>query len=101
MDASTDSSNSGRFSLVFENVTLSQDDFENSRVSAYPNPSKGLVTIQSEFPVEGIEAFDLQGRSVLKVSGSSQIDLNSFMSGVYLLHIYTRKGKTIKKIIKD
>lgn len=64
-------------------------------LSIYPNPSKGKVTIQSNFPTE-ILLVDLNGTVLLKttLNGSTQVDLSEFASGIYL--IQTFEGQTIK-----
>lgn len=66
-------------------------------VNIYPNPSKGNVTIQANFPTE-ISLVDLNGTVLFKTNliGSIQVDLSEFATGIYF--IQTTEGETLKLI---
>jgi endonuclease/exonuclease/phosphatase family metal-dependent hydrolase len=74
----------------------------------YPNPSKGMFTVQGRRAVEG-EAIisDLQGRIISRQSiGSGQlnptVDLGRMSAGVYLLQIRWADGKVwTEKLVKE
>lgn len=79
--------------IGFEEVILEQ--------SFYPNPSKGLITI------DGIDAgilniYDIQGkllRSENFRSQHNQINLTNFNNGIYLLHFIVDGKISIEKLI--
>lgn len=66
-------------------------------LNIYPNPSKGNVTIQANFPTE-ISLLDLNGTVLFKTNlvSSTQVDLSEFASGIYF--IQTAEGETLKLI---
>ena len=100
IDQTTDSKNQDRFSLVFNNQTLGNQDFEELSLSAYPNPTEGRVSIEANSTVEQIEVFDITGKLVFKASQTSTVDIHHLNVGVYLFQIQTSEGTSTKKIIK-
>lgn len=87
--------------LLIDNITLS--DFtsgitvnENKTVKVYPNPSKGLLTIEN--PVKSNASFkitNLTGQSLLTeklAQGSQLIDVAKLNSGIYLYQITFENG---------
>ncbi|HAS35599.1 MAG TPA: hypothetical protein DCS15_03880 [Flavobacteriales bacterium] len=69
-------------------------------VKIWPNPSKGLVEIESQEKILDIKVFDLQGRAVqhVSVSGSS-LHFAKSASGTYLIEVETESGSQVKKIV--
>jgi hypothetical protein len=64
-------------------------------MKVYPNPTTGLITVQSlTFQVERIDVIDLNGK-VLKIFGKTQInndlkfDIGHLSRGVYIIKILT------------
>lgn len=76
-----------------------------NQVTVYPNPTKGLVTLQFENPIKGFfHLKDLSGKIISEGSISSEttsFNLSQYRNGMYLL-ILTIEGKTETwKIIKQ
>jgi photosystem II stability/assembly factor-like uncharacterized protein len=77
------------------------------QISAYPNPTKGILQIDSETQlIKEASIFDLLGRqlSTFQFSALSKVDLDlkSLQSGLYLLKVTSDAGNTeTLKIIKD
>ena len=67
----------------------------------YPNPTNGLVNLESMVPLIRIEVYNLQGQKILEVNPTeSQFEL-PHESGLYLLRIQDEKGKVFsEKVIK-
>ena len=94
---------------VIVNATLGINDPEFAKtVNVYPNPSKGVVTV--EMPTDINDAaqatvFNTLGETVgtpisLKANSTKTVlDLNYLESGVYLLKVETASGKTAIKEI--
>ncbi len=87
--------------IVVEGDTQSVNDLDKSKVIVYPNPTNGIVTIQSDQPVSKIEIIDFAGNLVLKKLNSKSIDLQKLPNGVYLIKT-TLKDNSVKinKIVK-
>jgi hypothetical protein len=75
-----------------------------STFSLSPNPTKGLVRIQSADAVKELTVFDSVGKEVRRelVNASDKtVDLSSLKSGMYLIRLTTDKGIKVGKIIKN
>lgn len=67
----------------------------------YPNPAQNRLSVNGE-GVTGIEICDLLGRTILSASECpSQIDISSLQAGIYLIHIFSDKGISTKKFVKQ
>ncbi|MGC4040150.1 MAG: leucine-rich repeat domain-containing protein [Flavobacterium sp.] len=78
-------------------------DFDNS-VKIYPNPTTSIINIQSEFNIESIQLYDMQGRvleTVLEAANTSKLDISGKSNGIYFLKIKTEKGSKVEKIVKE
>lgn len=84
------------FSLVASNATfvnLSSEDFTLTSFKIFPNPSTGLVNIQSNFSfTSDITVFDVQGRKVYTdlnkvIDNNSVLDLSFLSKGVYTIRV--------------
>ena len=74
------------------------------QVRAYPNPTTGVLHIQSDdIPLRRIALFNIHGQrlAVLTPSSSScTMNLTTQPAGIYFIQLETEKGKIIKRIIK-
>lgn len=85
---------------VPQNRLLNNSEPKKQNIQVYPNPSKGLFTVetQMDLKINTIECYDLQGKMVLQIRNNktnlSNIDCSLLSSGIYFLKIYTDDGKT-------
>ena len=97
---------SGEFSneAVIDLCTISEikEDLKNP-FSIYPNPSSGILTIESDLNIEDIRVYDLLGKIVLQKSCQARLEkLNLYYlkKGTYLVQISTKNNYIFyKKII--
>jgi hypothetical protein len=84
-------------------TTLSTTENEIVKtVSLYPNPMSGVLNLSSVFPILKVEIYDMTGRLIsLKTAPEDTINVSDLKSGNYILKIYTEKGITNTKIIKE
>ena len=77
---------------------------ENSiSAKVYPNPTKGEVTVESE-GLGHIRIVNVYGQTVYNAKADGEhvrIDLSGFAKGVYMMHIGTEKGNTVKQIVVE
>jgi len=74
------------FEVVVETVTAVED--LSFSVDVYPNPSRGVFTLQSEAAIGQILIYDFQGARVfekLMNAGAEEINLTHLPKGIYLL----------------
>ena len=87
--------------------TLGLNDFKTaSFVQVYPNPSNGLMTVQSaDRPLNRIQLIDVTGKVILDKTYSeafftTEIDLTNLSNGIYFLNAGNETGMQTIKIQK-
>lgn len=89
------------FPISVETTTENQ----NSEIRVFPNPSNGLVQIESDQEIIGIQVLDLTGKIVFTSTEKKvmqTIDLSELPKGMYLLRFETQDGvMQTKKIILE
>lgn len=85
-------------------IVADEDQSFSVRLVVFPNPTYGLVYIQTETEIIGkMVIADLQGKQIIEKlinSNQSSFDLSSLQPGCYFLSIFTDKSKHTHKIIK-
>lgn len=82
-------------------ATLNVDDFDTTDFSVYPNPTRGIITIETSIMIDSIEIYNINGQLIKRMNHVSQIDLSSESSGLYLLRAINSNGDiTTLKIMK-
>ena len=101
-----------RFELVFEDVSLSNPEFESLVYQLYPNPTPdGIFTLQSKAFANQqleLEIYNILGQKVFSTkqtasdSGILNINASSLLSATYILKIINNEKETItdKLIVK-
>lgn len=85
--------------------TLGVDDFENVSFSIYPNPSSGVINVESNVVANDIKIYSMAGKLLHSQSLNemqSTVNISSLSRGVYIAHISLSNGTTQKaKLIKQ
>jgi hypothetical protein len=90
------------FTEIVEN--LSTPSFNTLDFRIFPNPTEGLLNIQSNSTIDSIEVSDIRGRKLLTKRFSKtdvEIDLSALENGIYFIKIQSGNSTETKKIIKD
>jgi len=74
------------------------DELINVEVSIFPNPSAGIININSDMKINQINLYAVDGKH-LSTTESTTIDIA--IKGIYFLKIITDKGTTVKKVIVE
>lgn len=79
---------------------LSTENFDDLRVSIYPNPAQNQITISGTNFESTLEIFSLSGMKLkmINFTGTTQLDLN-LTSGMYLAKITSKNKSITKKLI--
>ncbi|WP_445718373.1 T9SS type A sorting domain-containing protein [Flavobacterium sp.] len=73
----------------------------SSVFSVYPNPTNGLITIETDQEIKSVKLFSLDGKQLLE-GQNSNLQIDNFPSGIYMLYLESVNGTTLyKKIIKN
>ncbi|WP_460220220.1 T9SS type A sorting domain-containing protein [Psychroserpens sp. MEBiC05023] len=83
-----------------ENV-LNVETNELLELSIYPNPTSDKVSIISNSEINTIEVYNLLGKKLKTLKQTNEVYVSDLNTGMYLLMIYSIKGHTTKKIIKE
>lgn len=83
--------------------TLSTQSIDiNDNLSVYPNPVRDVLNIKTNYNLEHIEVFNMNGQLVWsQPQDSSSLSIENLNAGMYLLRIKTDVGFTTKKIVKQ
>ena len=86
--------------------TLSSDNFFAKNLAIYPSPASDVLNLSSNTTqITEIQISDLNGRVVAKQSvnslESTQVNVSSLTSGVYLVSVTTSNGVGTSKFIKN
>ncbi len=89
-------------------MPLKVNEFNTNNVEIYPNPSKGIISIdysKVNDKVQNIEVIDMIGNKVINdlpnENQLSKLNIDFLSNGIYLLKIKTENGDITKKIIKQ
>ncbi len=93
----------GRDSIARTISIVGINDYEiDNLVSVYPNPTSSILNIEAEDLVS-VSIIDMSGRVVYFANEScsaASIDLEGFAKSEYMVKVETKKGTSVKRIIK-
>jgi len=89
--------------IVYQDeILIGIEDHFKLEFTLYPNPSSGVIYIESNSAINNIQVYDVLGRLVLEQNNpSNQIDVYSLNSGLLFVKIETDKGVLVKKVIRE
>ena len=68
-------------------------------ISAYPNPTDGIVYIESDGNAD-VEVYSIEGRSEGRYENANAINLSDKPAGIYLLKVATETSSAVIRIVK-
>ncbi|WP_298140197.1 T9SS type A sorting domain-containing protein [Flavobacterium sp.] len=80
---------------------LATDGFSIAKINVYPNPSNGLITIDSTTAVD-VTISDLTGKvvySAKQITNQSPLNLTNLQKGIYLVKMANENGEQTEKIV--
>lgn len=89
------------FSICNIDISNISDALQAIPITIYPNPSKGIIHIDTPVFIEKIEVFNLMGTGVYTAKNVSDptLDLAHLSKGVYFLKCYVDDGQTVTRKI--
>lgn len=99
---------SQRFSVIVSGVnqTLSTQTVDHFDFKIFPNPSKGIFTVQlpNDIETRNLEIFNTVGKMVYQQrlnSSREEIRANNLPPGVYLVKVSSTTGSVVHKLVID
>lgn len=72
---------------------------ENVKFNVYPNPTKGVLNINTSNNLQSVMLTNLSGKTIIE-SQEKQLNLAFLPKGIYILRVYTDLGVGTRKIVK-
>lgn len=79
---------------------LSTEDFTSIDLTLFPNPAKDVLNIKTEWEIEKVEIYSLDGRFIKQISASS-IDVSELTAGIYFVQMSVDGNRITKTFIKN
>lgn len=74
---------------------------EKELINIYPNPATELFFIDSKSSVIQVSIYNAAGKLISEYFSTNQpIDIKNFITGVYFVHVKTKKETIVRKLIK-
>lgn len=94
-----------RFEQNNGNLVVSATELELLNLSIYPNPTEGVVYLNSASEIQNVALYNLQGAKLRSWntlnSNTASIEISGNLSGIFLLHVGLKNGETaVYKIVK-
>lgn len=86
-----------------ENITVIKEINSESTIQVYPNPANDILTIQLNSATKDftLTVFNTLGEQVFKSSTSKNLDVSSFLQGMYFIQIKSNNHDYQSKFIKQ
>ena len=81
-------------------TSLKDTKIRNSRIVVYPNPTTGIVSINSDKEILELTIYSINGEVIFSGKDISRIDLSIYPTGMYFISLKFDKEIIYKKIIK-
>jgi len=78
-------------------------DAKFSKLKIYPNPTNGLVMIESKEPVKSISIYNTMGQIIFTGNyntTNSTLDLSGYNSGMYIIKVQADNSIYTLKVLK-
>lgn len=83
----------------FTNTSIKEKN-SDEEISIFPNPTKGVIKINSNKQIVSCELLDPTGNLIKKID-TKEINLSDLHTGVYFLKVSLDANTVIKKVIKE
>ncbi|WP_338734116.1 leucine-rich repeat domain-containing protein [Mangrovimonas cancribranchiae] len=86
-------------------LSVEQEKLDNiSSLQIFPNPTKGKITIKTEFAINGkLTVYTLNGQTVFSTDlqniNSQEIYLGNLQSGIYMLKLFSHQENITQKLV--
>ena len=67
-------------------------------ITIHPNPTSGILNIESNELIKRIELFDMLGKLVMTYGNEKQIDISNLQSGLYLIRFTSENGVEQRRV---
>ncbi len=83
--------------LVYTGIGMKEAN--RAEIDVYPNPAYNWLHIETNEVITQVSLFNMLGQSVYSQSNANDIFVGNFHDGIYLLHVETKTGIHIQKVV--
>ena len=89
--------------LSIQEMVTSVQNQNSININIHPNPTSGLVQLQSSSPITYFHVSSIDGAAILQQTGpANQIDVSNLASGIYLVTVEFEDGSVVsKRLVKQ
>lgn len=88
------SNTSSMFNFTY--VGIGSPGHTGEALTLYPNPTTGMVYLQTTADVMGTDVYAMDGRCVLRFGRTTKLDVSGLPEGIYTLRLYGKDGVLLK-----
>jgi hypothetical protein len=79
------------------------EDYANTLVSIFPNPTNNLITIEFEAALAQLEVIDAQGKVLQNktITSGERISLEQEANGIFFIRLTTDQATTVHRVVKQ
>lgn len=95
--------NNGNFEMAVTCV-LSNEDFNNSTFTAYPNPVRDILNISYASEISSVRVINMLGQEVISRNinaTSTQVDMSELSAGTYIVNVTVGDSIKTLKVVKQ
>ncbi len=90
---------------INKKIEIELENEENPKIKIYPNPTKGVINIQSNKQIDELYLYDFSGKILIRQEklpkGTNKIDITSYPQSAYLMRCRYGEQWDTFKIIKN
>ena len=92
--------------IYFDNVFgdpafLSTEELTKPQLTLFPNPTNDIVNFDSETPIDRVELFTIDGKSLIVLQNVKSIDLSNFDTGIYIVKTLHNGVISTQRVVKN
>jgi len=83
---------------------VATNSISKDNIQIYPNPTSNLLNVKSDYKITSLKLYTTTGNNMFQSLNidvnTFEIDLSTYPSGLYLLHVETENGRWIEKVVR-
>jgi len=87
--------------IVINDTTAGVDTFGLKTAKLYPNPTTGIVTIDTQDTIRTVEVYNMLGQLAFSKAAVNSIDMSAFPTGNYIVKVATDTASKSFKVVRE
>lgn len=93
----------GDFCLEVTQTIVSVEELNAIGLSVFPNPANEVLNVTAAEQITSIEVFNVAGQLIESINPQNlrvEMDLTTWETGIYVIHVSTKNGKAVQRFVK-